>query len=171
VVTAEDIFRNFRLTEISETCNLPSWKIYAPGVNMSRVINPNSAGKQRNQMMRAIAIALRELLTHDDVDDSSRDLAAFIAAALIAIGEGIETSLVAWEKRGYWLKADKFRLEWEWANTTGRAIERALIDDDWQQIALLCVKVGSKVQHIKLPKSPRIGTPWEGAWRRLRLGI
>ncbi len=137
---------------------------------MSRVINPNSAGKERNQLMRAIAIALRELLTHEEVDDMSRDLAAFIAAALQTIAQGIESSVVAWEKRGYWLKADKFRLEWEWAGTTGKAIERALIEDDWQEIALLCVKVGTKVQHIKLPKSHRLGTPWAGAWRKLRLG-
>lgn len=138
---------------------------------MSRVINPNSAGKQRTQLMRAIAIALRELLTHEDVDDSSRDLAAFIAAALMTIADGIEASVTAWEKRGYWLKADKFRLEWEWAGATGKAIERALIEDDWQQIALLCVKVGTKVQNIQLPKTHRLGTPWVGAWRRLRLGI
>ena len=138
---------------------------------MSRVINPNSAGKERTQLMRAVAIALRELLTHENVDDSSRDLAAFIAAALMTIADGIEASVTAWEKRGYWLKADRFRLEWEWAGITGKALERALIDDDWQKIAMLCVKVGGQVQSIKLPKTHRLGTPWEGAWRRLRLGI
>ena len=136
---------------------------------MSRVINPNSAGKERNQLMRAVAIALRELLTHETVDDSSRDVAAFIAAALQTIDAGIEASVTAWEKRGYWLKADRFRLDWEWAGRTGKALEQALIADDWGRIAGLCVQIGEKVQGVKVPKNHRLGTPWEGAWRRLRL--
>ena len=134
---------------------------------MSRVINPNSAGKERNQLMKAIAIALRELLANQEPNDQSRDYVAFISAALATISENIEPSLEAWEKRGYWLKADRFRLEWEWAGRMSGALEKALHADDWGAIALECVKLGDKVSKIKLPKNPRIGTPWVGAWRKL----
>ena len=39
---------------------------------------------------------------------------------LEAIDESIEQSVAAWEKRGYWLKADRFRQEWRWAGDLGR---------------------------------------------------
>ena len=136
---------------------------------MSRVINPNQAGQERGRLMKAIAVALRELTTHETVDDSTRDLAAFISLALRAIAAGIETSVTAWEKRGYWLKADRFRLDWEWAGRTSTALETALIEDDWGQIAGLCVRIGEKVRGIQVAKHHRLGTPWAGAWRRLRL--
>ena len=135
---------------------------------MSRVINPNSPGTERTRLMKAVAIALRELLSHGKPDNRSRDLAAFIAAALAAIAGGIESSLAAWEKRGYWLKADRFRLEWEWAGRLSQDLETALKADDWAAIAGLCVKLGDKVKDIKLPKKPRIGQPWVGAWENLQ---
>ena len=134
---------------------------------MSRVINPNSAGKERNQLMKAVAIALRELLANQEPNDEARDFVAFIAAALGTISDGIEPSLEAWEKRGYWLKADRFRLEWEWAGRMSRDLEKALRADDWGAIALECVKLGEKVAKVKVAKNPRIGTPWKGAWRKL----
>ena len=52
----------------------------------------------------------------------SRDLAAFIAISLEKIFETVETSVVAWEKKGYWVKADRFRLEWEWSKNHERAL-------------------------------------------------
>ncbi len=35
--------------------------------------------------------------------------------ALEEINSNIDKSVEAWEKRGYWVKADKFRLDWEWS--------------------------------------------------------
>lgn len=137
---------------------------------MSRVINPNAAGQDRGRLMKTVASTLRALLAHGAVDDTSRDMAAFIAAALQAIASGIETSVTAWEKRGYWLKADRFRLDWEWTGRIGAGLERALIEDDWGKIAAYCVQIGDKVKDIELPKSARGGEPWVGAWRKLRLG-
>ena len=58
---------------------------------------------------------MRELARQSDTGDEAHDLAAFIAAALKTISEGIDSSVAAWEKRGYWVKADKFRMDWAWA--------------------------------------------------------
>jgi hypothetical protein len=135
---------------------------------MSRVINPNAPGTDRTRLMKAAAIALRELLSHGKPDDHARDLAAFISAALAAIAQGIDQSVAAWEKRDYWLKADRFRLEWEWAGRLSKELEAALKRDDWAAIAGLCVKLGEKVKGVKLPKNPRNGQPWEGAWEKLK---
>jgi len=87
---------------------------------MSRIINPESAGKQRTQLSKAIVLAVRELARQKDVSAETRDLASFIAMALQVIADGIEVSVTAWEKRDYWIKADKFRMEWMWAGQLRR---------------------------------------------------
>src|SRR5512145_2457754 len=69
--------------------------------SMSPIINPESAGKERTQFTKAIVLAVRELAKQTDVTDEVKDLAAFIALALKSISEGIDVSVVAWEKRGY----------------------------------------------------------------------
>ena len=74
---------------------------------MSRVINPDSAGKQRVQLTKAIVLSIRELAHQKDTGAETRDLAAFISSALKTISEGIDASVTAWEKRDYWIKADK----------------------------------------------------------------
>src|SRR5947207_14918354 len=93
---------------------IPHLKPRIWSIELSRVINPESAGKERPRLTKAIVLAVRELAKQKEVNDEARDLAAFIALALKTIAEGIDVSVVAWEKRDYWVKADKFRMEWMW---------------------------------------------------------
>ena len=88
---------------------------------MSRVINPNAPGKERNRLKRATALALRELMVESEPNEKTRDLVAFITLALEGISETVDVTTTAWEKRDYWIKADRFRLEWEWAGRLDRA--------------------------------------------------
>ncbi|RJP49310.1 MAG: hypothetical protein C4586_07630, partial [Anaerolineaceae bacterium] len=81
---------------------------------MSRVINPDSVGKERTRLTKSIVLCIRELAKQAEVTSETKDQAAFIALALQAIADGIDVSVVAWEKRDYWVKADKFRMEWMW---------------------------------------------------------
>lgn len=134
---------------------------------MSRVINPNGVGQDRNRMMRALAIALRELAAHNRADGRARDLAAFMVFLLDGIAGTVERTVGPWEKRGYWLKADKFRLDWDWAAHAARELRRAVLDEDWAEIAASTARLGPRVSGIKLPKTHRLGTPWVGAWERL----
>jgi len=134
---------------------------------MGRVINPDSAGKLRTQLSKAVVLALRELMKQTDQDDYTRDLAAFIGFALVEIGNSVEVSVLAWEKRGYWVKADRFRLDWEWSGLLGKSILQALLDDDWAKIAQSMPKVAQKLGKITVAVRNRMGTPWEGAWDKL----
>ncbi len=138
---------------------------------MSRIINPESAGKQRTQLTKGVVLAIRQLMKQSQPDDSTRDLAAYIGMALIEIGETIDISVQAWEKRGYWVKADRFRMEWEWAGSLGKAMMTALTNDDWSQVAMLSVKIAQKLQKISVAERNRIGSPWEGAWKRYQQSI
>ena len=39
---------------------------------------------------------------------------------------GIDSSVAAWEKRGYWVKADRFRMEWAWAGSLAEKMRTAM---------------------------------------------
>ncbi|MBN2147339.1 MAG: hypothetical protein JW726_08115 [Anaerolineales bacterium] len=137
---------------------------------MGRVINPEGAGKERAQLMRGVVLALRELMAQGTIDEKTRDLAAFLALALESIWETVDVSVAAWEKRGYWVKADRFRMDWQWSERLGRGLRQAVLADDWAQVAGLSAQVAEKAQGVKLPQRHRLGEPWVGAWKRLRDG-
>jgi hypothetical protein len=130
---------------------------------MSRVINPDSAGKERTHLTKSIVLALRKLAMQTDVDEETLDLASFIALALLRIDTTIDISVQAWEKRGYWVKADKFRMDWMWTKQMGEQMRAAVLGDDWGTVAMLSAQVGQKLVKIKVPERHRLGTPWVGA--------
>ncbi len=132
---------------------------------MGRVINPDSAGKERTRLSKSVVLALRELMRQTEPDARSRDLAAFISLALIQIAKTIDVSVEAWEKRGYWVKAERFRMEWDWAGRLGRAMKEALKKDDWGSIAGTSVQIAQKLMKVQVTERHRLGTPWVGAWQ------
>lgn len=136
--------------------------------DLGRVINPEGAGKERTQLMRSVVLALRELMQQNTVDQRTRDLAAYIALALQAIDETVEVSVAAWEKRDYWLKADRFRMEWAWAGRLGENMRKAVLTDDWPLVAQTAAAVAEKAKKTEVPKRHGLGSPWEGAWERLQ---
>jgi hypothetical protein len=137
---------------------------------LSRVINPDSAGKQRNKLVRLTALAVRELLRQPEPSDETRDLAIFIVLSLDTIADSIDPSVAAWEKRGYWVKADRFRMEWTWAQKRADEMREALFVDDWGAVAMCAVQIAQQTQigNVKISPKHRMGTPWVGAWRRFK---
>jgi len=135
---------------------------------MSRVINPDSAGKERGHLTKSIVLALRQLAKQTDIDGETRDLASFIALALLRVDATIDISVQAWEKRGYWVKADRFRMEWLWTRQSGERMREAVISEDWGTVAAVSALTGQKLGKIKVPERHRLGTPWVGAYNKLR---
>ncbi len=136
---------------------------------MSRVINPDSIGKERTRLIKTVVLCLRELAKQAKVTAEAKDQAAFIALALQSISEGIDGSVAAWEKRDYWVKADKFRMEWMWAGQTAEKMKAAVLGDDWAVIANLLPFIAQKFNKIQVSENHRLGTPWVGAYRRMAL--
>jgi hypothetical protein len=134
---------------------------------VSRIIKTESFGKQRTQLMRAIAIALRQLARQNEFGGEARDLAAFITMALRTMDQGIEPSVAAWEKRGYWVKADRFRLEWAWTGKYSDRLAKAVMEDDWATVASVAGQIAEKLSGIRISEKNRLGTPWRGAYARL----
>jgi hypothetical protein len=137
---------------------------------MSRVINPESAGKERTQLSKAIVLAVRELAKQKEVTNEARDLAAFIALALKNISEGIDISVAAWEKRGYWVKADRFRMDWVWTGQVADKMKVAIFTNDWGTIAMLMPQIAQKFSKIVVSDNHRLGKPWVGAFKQLTNG-
>lgn len=135
---------------------------------MGRVIQPDGVGKERGRLVKAVALALRELARQEGLTSETRDLAAFITLALDAIQATIEPSVSAWEKRGYWIKADRFRLEWQWTGDLSRRLRSALVTEDWGTAALLTAQIAQKIGPVQIPARHRMGEPWQGAWKQLQ---
>jgi hypothetical protein len=118
-------------------------------------------------LSKAIVLAVRQLARQQDTGAEARDLAAFIAMALKAISEGIDSSVAAWEKRDYWVKADKFRMDWAWASPAAEKMRRAVLSADWRSVAAVSAQVAEKFNKIQVSDKNRLGRPWVGAFKQL----
>jgi len=135
---------------------------------LSRIINPEGAAKERTRLTRAIVLALRALMRQQDLSEESLDLAAFIGLALQETYATVDASVGAWEKRGYWVKADRFRMEWEWSQVQGVKMVKAVLEEDWAMVAQVAATTGQKLMKVDVPIRHKLGTPWVGAYERAR---
>lgn len=134
---------------------------------MGRVINPDSSGKERTKLTKSIVKAIRQLMNQSRPDQITKDLAAFIAIGLQDIYLTVDVSVEAWEKRGYWVKADRFRLDWEWTKEYSNQMKVAIRHEDWANVAMVAAKTAQKLNNIKIGEKNRIGEPWHGAYQLL----
>ena len=136
---------------------------------MSRVINPDSVGKERTRLIKSIVLCIRELAKQAKVTPETKDQASFIALALQSISDGVDVSVAAWEKRDYWVKADKFRMEWMWAGSMAEKMKTAVLSDDWVSIASFLPQIASRFNKVEVSDNHRLGKPWENAYALLAL--
>lgn len=134
---------------------------------MARVINTNSPGKRRNAHMRTIAEILRHLSKQQEADQRTRDMTAMLVYCLRGIDETVEESTRAWEKRGYWKKADDFQQKWWWASLMADAIAKLMRDGSWDKLPETMIKLYPHFSNIQINKLTRDPADWEGAYARL----
>jgi hypothetical protein len=135
--------------------------------SLSRIIDTQGVGKQRTRLQKGIVISIRELMLQTKPTIVTKDLAAFIAIALLEISAGVERTVAPWEKRNYWVKADSFRRDWAWTETLGNQMKTAALDEDWQNVAMLSAQIGTHLSKIQVSPRHRMGKPWLGAWEGL----
>ena len=134
---------------------------------MSRIVNSESAGKDRTRLTKVVVISVRELLRQQEVSDLSRDLIACVLRSLDAIYETIDASVAAWEDRGYWVKADRFRQEWQWTKMIADKMRPLVYEENYGELIPLMVQVMQALQSVKVSENHRLGTPWTGQWQLL----
>jgi hypothetical protein len=137
---------------------------------LTRIIATESVGQQRHKLRRTIAEALRRLATKQTFDQESLDLAALIVFSLRRLEEGIEQTTTAWEKRDYYLKADRFRLEWDWLNDTAYNLETALLLGNHDRVPEILATLFPKFADITIARYTRSPKLWEGCYQRLQSG-
>ncbi len=130
--------------------------------------NQESGTILRNRLSRSIVLAIRLLMEQGAPGVESLDKVAFVVLALNKISESVDLSATAWEKRDYWVKADAFRMEWEWTTNSAKGLHAALLAENWQQIASELIVVGQKLHKVQISPKNRIGEPWVGAWEALQ---
>lgn len=131
---------------------------------MTQIIKTSTPGKEREHLSKAIVITIRNFMRQESPDDETNDMLAFIILALKEISDGIDKSVAAWEKRGYWVKADQYRLEWQWSGEMSAKLRNAFQAEDWPKIAGLLIETMDKFSNIKVSDRHRMGKPWKNAF-------
>jgi hypothetical protein len=134
---------------------------------LSRVINTNNPGKIRSRNMRTIAEILRRIGAKAEVDAEARDMFAALVYLLREIHQSTLTTVEAWEKRGYWMKADRFMRDWEWSAEMAANFEDVLRNDAWDLIPRLLGELLPRTADVQVKNMTRSPSAWRGAYRQL----
>jgi hypothetical protein len=134
---------------------------------MSPVINTDSTGKERNQLMRTAAEILRRLSQKTDIDSDVKNMLALLVYCFREIEAGIDQSATAWEKRDYWVKAEELRQRWSWPGDTADQIQAMIYNEDWNRMPPIMVKLLPRFADIKITKLTRSESMWEGVYDKL----
>jgi hypothetical protein len=134
---------------------------------MSRIIYTETPGKTRHQYRRSIAEMLRHLSQKQRVDDEARDQAALIVLCLQGMADTVDQTVLAWEKRDYWMKAERFRREWEWLDPMADQLGRVIYEGRWHELPAALAKLAPHFSDIGVKRMTRKPIFWQGAYKKL----
>jgi hypothetical protein len=134
---------------------------------MSRIVNLNSPAKVRSQNLRSIAEVLRHLADKTSFDAESKDMAASLVYFLQEINASTEQTAEAWEKRGYWMKAERFLRNWAWSIEMAANLEDVIRNDAWDLLPDLLGQLLTYTADIQVKNMTRSKDTWHGAYERL----
>jgi hypothetical protein len=132
---------------------------------MGRVIRTDRGSTHRSRILGAMAVALRAAARNPDMGQGEvRDILAFLALGLTELRNSAEETARAWEKREYWLKADRFRSEWVWVETLDTRLVDALDRRDWRAAQACGMDLASRLAERRVQARDTRSEPWRGAW-------
>jgi hypothetical protein len=134
---------------------------------MSRLITPDDTGVERERHRRTIAEALHRLAAKRQMDTEALDLSALIVFSLRAVHQGVERSAEAWDKRHYYVKADRLRSDWDWCARYADRLARLIRAGDWQRLPVVLGDLAPHFADIRVARLTRSERLWRGAYERL----
>lgn len=137
---------------------------------MSRVISTQGPGKTRNQHRRTIAEMLRRLSQKQQLDDEAKDLTAIIVFSLHGIADTVDQTITAWEKRDYWIKAERFREEWRWVEPTADELSAIIYEGQWNRLPVILAQLMPHFADIRIKQLTRKPVLWQGAYEKFMQG-
>lgn len=135
---------------------------------MSRIYRIQSLSSERNKLLKIMVYAIFEIQKENIGSERYKDLSAFIALTSEAIISSIETTIKAWEKRGYWVKADHFREKWNWIFMYQKSLVEIIQSEQWNSLFSLNNSIMSFINDVKTSKTQSIGEPWSGSYNKLK---
>jgi hypothetical protein len=133
---------------------------------MSRVVRIETAHRSRQRILQGIALALRRAASGASEPAEQRDLLAFLDLSLGELRRSVEETAAAWERRGYWLKADRFRHDWKWTERIGMSMSSALGAGDFDRAMGSGIELATHLQNVRLPAALSRSRPWDGGWEK-----
>ncbi|MFP3853557.1 MAG: hypothetical protein ACLFWD_04585 [Anaerolineales bacterium] len=94
------------------------------------------------------------------------DICAYIDLCLQAIVRTVDQTAQAWEARDYWVKADKFRFEWAWADKAQSSFRQALEQRNVDALRVEAASLKTELAEITPYKKDLKDPPWTGSWQR-----
>lgn len=134
---------------------------------MSRIVNLNSPAKIRSQNLRSIAEMLRHFAAKKSFDAESKDMAASLVFSLQEINASTEQTANAWEKHGYWMKAERFLRKWAWSYEMAANLEDVIRNEAWDLLPELLGQLLTYTADIQVKNMTRSKDTWQGAYERL----
>jgi len=133
---------------------------------MSRIIATESPGKVRTQHRRTIAEALRRLSQKRELDGEAKDLSALIIFCLHGIADTVDRTIEAWEKRDYYLKAERFREQWRWLEPVTDELSAVVYEGQWEQLPAALAGLMPHFADVKIKQMTRKPVLWQGAYEK-----
>jgi hypothetical protein len=133
---------------------------------MSRIIATEAPGKIRNQHRRTIAESLRRISQKPRLDDEAKDLAALIVFCLLRISDTVEQTTDAWDKRNYYMKAERFREKWRWLEPMTDQLSAVIYEERWDALPDVLMPLMPHFSDIKIKKMTRKPSLWKGAYQK-----
>ena len=131
---------------------------------MSRIVGTSSSAGERRRLLKEVARVFAHNVSAQQSATEEADLLAYLALLLDRISATVERSATAWEKRGYWVKADRLRQEWAWVGLAHRTAEETLRKGTSVPEALAALtELRAKIEPFSGSSRRRTPSPWAGA--------
>ena len=131
---------------------------------MSRIINSDTPSQQRAKLLKLVANAVLFAEENYQKSNELNDLLAFIVLTLMEIEKTIIKTTAPWEKRDYWVKADKFRREWGWVHETINSLLSSRNSSGWEFLPFAVESLKEKIKNIEIPRYLKEKKYWNGAY-------
>jgi hypothetical protein len=117
--------------------------------------------------MRSIAEILRRVGAKSEIDSEAKDMFSALVFLMRDIHESALTTVEAWEKRGYWMKADRFMRDWEWSAEFASNFEDVIRNDAWDLVPRLMAELFPHTADVQIKNMTRSISTWQGAHKKL----
>lgn len=133
---------------------------------MSRIISTDGPGKARRYHRRTVAEAVRRISQKSQLDDETKDLAALIAHSLLEIADTVDRTTEAWDKRDYYMKAERFREQWRWLEPLTDELGALMYEGRWQDLPSVLARLSPYFADVRVKRLTRSSRLWQGAYAR-----